>query len=565
MNFWRGAGRWVVATLTVAACLQVSTQTTASAAAPYFTSIAVGGYHTCALDGAGTAYCWGSNSTGQLNDGSFVDKLVPTATVSGYTWKSLTGGGATTCGVRSDDLGYCWGFNMYGQLGNNSTSTSSTPVAISGGYSWRSIAGGSNLTCGVTLADDGYCWGYNTNGPIGDGSTTQRLVPSLVSGGLDWSMIQPAQDHTCGITTSQDLYCWGDGYAGAIGQGDQLDHTTPQQVSAGTQWIKVDTVHGKTCALTAAGAAYCWGENTASTLGDGTAVNPRLSPSAIVGGLTFTDIEIGGSSKCAITAAGIVYCWGYNNYGEPGNGGTSHVTTPTAVVGGITFASVNMQSYSACGLSTTGIAYCWGYNNFGQLGVNSTANSNVPMTVYGMISNSTVSVAVDPSFLFTVATHVGACNGVSQSGSAVTDGTSVALGRIAGGTQATGAQDLSVTTNAGNGFTVFMRASSQMTDGTRSLAVVSGSNGSPTSFPAVGTEGVGYTTSDSSLAGGTANRFTSPSAAWASLSLTDVPVSSATSVPTTDTRCIAYRAGTATTTAAGTYLATIIYTAVPAF
>ncbi|MGB3035680.1 MAG: RCC1 domain-containing protein, partial [Candidatus Microthrix parvicella] len=46
------------------------------------TAITAGDFHTCAVLQNGTAKCWGSNSVGQLGDGTTTTRLTPT-TVTG--------------------------------------------------------------------------------------------------------------------------------------------------------------------------------------------------------------------------------------------------------------------------------------------------------------------------------------------------------------------------------------------------------------------------------------------------------------------------------------------------
>jgi hypothetical protein len=181
---------------------------------------------------------------------------------------------------------------------------------------------------------------------------------------------------------------------------------------------------------------------------------------------------------------------------------------------------------------------------------------------------ATVDVDVDvaPHLTFAIGSHAGACNGVSQSSGVSATAVTAAFGNLTAGQPKVVAQDVNVTTNAALGFTVYLRSPAALTkSGGATIPAISGSNGSPGSFPSVGTAGFGYTTSDATLSTGTANRFTSPSAQWAPLSATNAEVIAESTGYANVTECIAYQVGTATTTAAGTYTATVIYSVVPRF
>ena len=75
---------------------------------------------------------------------------------------------------------------------------------------------------------------------------------------------------------------------------------------------------------------------------------------------------------CGLTTGGAAFCWGFNGYGNLGNGGIDASSAPSPVVGGLTFASVAVGDNHACGITTDGTAFCWGSNRNGALGDGST-------------------------------------------------------------------------------------------------------------------------------------------------------------------------------------------------
>jgi len=122
--------------------------------------------------------------------------------------------------------------------------------------------------------------------------------------------------------------------------------------------------HGRdyhTCALTSAGAVLCWGNNSNGQLGDGTSTshNTPTPVSGLGGDVVAIDAEV--PFTCAVTSGGAVFCWGYNFYGQLGDGTTTLRYTPTAVSGlssGV--ADVDAGAYHACAATSGGAAWCWG-------------------------------------------------------------------------------------------------------------------------------------------------------------------------------------------------------------
>lgn len=128
------------------------------------------------------------------------------------------------------------------------------------------------------------------------------------------------------------------------------------------------------------------------------------------------------------------------------------------------------------------------------------------------------------------------------------------------------AHDIEVGTNATAGYSVYIRHTGDLSNGTDSIANHAGTNAAPTPFPTAGSEAWGYTTEDSTLAGITADRFTNPGNEWAGFTTSNEVVADNTSgVVGTETTRVGHQVGIASTTPAGTYQTTIVYTVVSTY
>jgi alpha-tubulin suppressor-like RCC1 family protein len=120
-----------------------------------------------------------------------------------------------------------------------------------------------------------------------------------------------------------------------------------------------------TCALAADGRVYCWGFNENGQLGDGTRTN-HSSPKVVAGTLRFVQVSAGAYHTCALAADNRAYCWG-----APQGGATGFFDdqlTPTAVPGGRRFVRLRAGTYHTCGVNAYAVGFCWGKSAFGELG-----------------------------------------------------------------------------------------------------------------------------------------------------------------------------------------------------
>jgi alpha-tubulin suppressor-like RCC1 family protein len=120
------------------------------------------------------------------------------------------------------------------------------------------------------------------------------------------------------------------------------------------------------CALLQRGQPVCWGFNTYGELGNGTSSNtPTTTPGPVAGLTNVTSIAVGAYHTCASDSKGLAYCWGENNQGQLGFDPQGDLYSPhpnPMVVPGLSgVVSVSVAGYRSCALLETGAVACWGY------------------------------------------------------------------------------------------------------------------------------------------------------------------------------------------------------------
>lgn len=297
-----------------------------------WTQISAGSTHTCGLRSGGSVICWGNNYSGQLGNGTVTNLIRPgTTSITGLNAVEVRAGGSHTCARRADGTLACWGSNSGGQLGNGSRTEEPTtrPFNVSSIADATQLALGSNHTCALRATGEVACWGHNSQGQVGTGSTTSYVMtPTTVAGLSDVVEVSAGNALTCARRATGEVVCWGENQYGQIGDGTTTRRPSPTPVMGLTNATAIAAGQTHACALRSGGQVVCWGQNNFGQLGDGSMAD-RSTAVAVVG-LSARSITAGSSHTCARRMTGESVCWGYNYYGQLGVGSTTNQSMPGA-------------------------------------------------------------------------------------------------------------------------------------------------------------------------------------------------------------------------------------------
>ncbi len=353
-----------------------------------FGTVTAGATHSCGIDWAGKGWCWGNDDKGRLGDGKDdqATEYRPVAVAGKHRFTTLTAAFSHTCGIDPAGKAWCWGSDADGKLGDGDDDQASeySPVAVAGGHTFTTLAGGNTQTCGVDTAGKAWCWGRDDRGQVGDGDDGQgnKYVPVAVASAVTFTTVTAGDLHSCGVDTTGKAWCWGADYSGSLGDGDAVHpfeySLVPVAVAGGHTFTTVTAGHNHTCGIDTTGAAWCWGPDVDGQLGDGDEgywQGFELAPAAVAGGHLFATLTAGVHHTCGIDWSGTAWCWGADGSGRLGDGEEYGVgqyqpseSAPVLVAGGHTWTVLAGGGEHTCGSDTTGATWCWGDDHLGQVG-----------------------------------------------------------------------------------------------------------------------------------------------------------------------------------------------------
>ncbi|XP_031563851.1 ultraviolet-B receptor UVR8-like isoform X2 [Actinia tenebrosa] len=241
-------------------------------------------------------------------------------------------------------------------------------------------------------ACDVYTWGSGTKGMLGHGEDTEESYPRVVEAllGKDIRKVACGTSHTIALSKEGEVFSWGSGYGGRLGQGHLRDRFTPIRIAAlkGKNVTEVSCNEFHSAAICGNEDLLTWGKN-----------GPRLgyecssketSPRLVKGldDVKVTHVTCGLKHTLVCTKQGTVFSFGDNEHGQLGVSDIQSTTTPICVsaFSGHTIVQVSCGRYHSAALADFGALWLWGWNEYGQLGNGTFTNTSKP-TLMGSIND----------------------------------------------------------------------------------------------------------------------------------------------------------------------------------
>ena len=261
-----------------------------------------------------------------------------------------------------------------------------------------------------------FTWGNNANGQLGNGTTgtaTNKSAPVEITASFNLNagetiaQMSLGGNHTLVLSSNDRIFTWGYNLYGQLGDGTLTVKNTPLEITSSFNLIGSETITqvssggNHSSAISSNGRVFTWGYNLYGQLGDGSTID-KTTPVEIttgfnlIGSETITQVALGNNHSIAISSTGRIFTWGYNNNGQLGDGTTIDKNTPLNITStgfnlnlGETITQVSLGDSHSSALSSTGRVFTWGLNSFGRLGDGTTINRSQPVDITsGFVSDS---------------------------------------------------------------------------------------------------------------------------------------------------------------------------------
>ena len=365
-----------------------------------YVQVSAGTDHSLAVGSDGYAYAWGNNNNGQLGNNTTSFSSVPVRVCDPSTGSNVdtglkaiqvSAGRLFSLAIDQDGNTWAWGNNDNGQLGNGNTRGTNTPQSVlldpkhaSTVLKTVQVSAGDFHSLAIDQDGNTWAWGRNDYGQLGNGKTSGTnanptpssvlLDPKHASTVLKTVQVSAGGSLSLAIDQDGNTWAWGHNDYGQLGNGStsSLRNPVPSSVllnpkdtSTVLKAVQVSAGWAHSLAVDTDGNAWAWGQNNYGKLGNNT-TSDQHSPVKVFASdqstskagpwLSTAQISAGGNHSLAIGKDGNTSAWGFNRYGQLGNGTTSgndanRVPVPVTfdlspVITGVSFDGIAIKNIS---------------------------------------------------------------------------------------------------------------------------------------------------------------------------------------------------------------------------
>ncbi|MFY0523700.1 RCC1 domain-containing protein [Archangium gephyra] len=382
----KSAAFWVsFVALGLTACVDTSAVAVGDFKTPV-QQLVLGTESACVLDANNELWCWGAPwlfPGVPIESGPAVDCISPFVEVGG-------GGGFGTC-VTPGPL----------------------PVELRVSGKLVDVVVGSGIAFALTSEDEIYAWPVRIDGCVGGRECTGAV---LAASGLGITELVAYQGGWCGLTARGTAYC--QHLVPSLGVTNDFTHLTPTPIPGG-HVIK---------SLAIAGPMYFVLDDTGHLwrgwfTRDTSASREHYVPAEALPwlpGETFTAVSLSNGSAtfdtppanipgCALSTTGAVWCWGWNELGQHGDGTfkplSSGFPAPSKALLPAPAVEVSVGLLHTCALSEDGRVFCWGANFSSALGYTPDSTCSLPAMTISCSAMPTELTSLPPSRRLRVSSH----------------------------------------------------------------------------------------------------------------------------------------------------------------
>lgn len=298
----------------------------------------------------------------------------------GYEHEVISVGTNHTLAVQADGSLWSWGRNDKGQLGDGAADRSSPAKINPGapGAQWISVGAGNRFSVALRSDHTLWAWGDHSKGQIGDGQILSAIqsTPKQV-GGAEWQAVRAGDQYVVAIKTDGTLWSWGYDANGQLGVGDQSIHASPTQEATGRaplwwgRWTQIAAGYAHTLATSADAIPAAWGWNAWGNLGNGD-TNQRLVPDWLSPNApaSWFRLSAGYDFSLGVDGNGQLWSWGRNQYGQIGAPSSQAYSAEPGqwISSPLLWESISAGNRHGMAVRMDGTLWTWGSNSNGQLG-----------------------------------------------------------------------------------------------------------------------------------------------------------------------------------------------------